>query len=215
MGILLSGLAYPFDLFNNEHQILLLEGINMSQASANQKNLVIGLAVIVVLLAAIVGILILKPASTPAPTAATPATTAPTAGGTVDANGAATGGAAGTGMGQDAPFDKKTAQKIAADSTPQKWVEGYYLACDKKDWKVAWEHLPTAKRETTTEAALGEQLKGYGITGWKITGSSEKDGTLEISADQTTQYGVFTSVWTFVQDGKVWLLKSKKVAGMQ
>lgn len=183
--------------------------------NSNQKNLVIGLAVIVVLLIAIVGVLLVQTMGTDK-TTATPnsTTTTPTNTG-VDANGNPTGGMAGTTS--DTSFDKATAQKVPADSTPQKWVEGYYKACDKKDWKGAWGFLPTAKRETTSADALGQQLSGYGITGWKISGSTENNGELQISADQTTNYGTFTSVWSFVKadDGKTWLLKAKAVAGMQ
>lgn len=185
-----------------------------TMGNSNQRNLVIGLAIIVVLLVGIAAIMIYQ-TSTAKPVAQAPVTTAPTSGMTVDANGNPTGGTAGTGQGSD--FDEATAQKIPADTTPQKWVEAYYKACDKADWKAAWERLPAAKRETTSADALAAQLEGYGITGWKISGTTENDQGLQVQADQETTYGTFTSIWTFVKasDGKTWLLQSKAVAGMQ
>ncbi len=115
-----------------------------------------------------------------------------------------------------ADFDEKTATKLDKNVIPDQWVKAYYDACDKKDWKTAWEHLPAAKKAATSATALGDQLSGYGITGYKVV-SSQKNATgdLEITVTQSTsQYGDFTSVWTFMPKDGTYLVKGKAVAGM-
>lgn len=176
--------------------------------SSNQKPLIIGLAVVIILLAAIVGVLIFQgsgPSNTD--TAAQTATTnADTSAST----------AMQQAMSKAADFDEKTATKLKDGMTPEKWVKAYYDACDKKDWEAAWEHLPAAKKDATTAEALGQQLSDYGITGYKIDGSTKNsDGDVEVTVTQSTSsYGDFTSVWTFQPSGNTYLVKGKAVAGM-
>lgn len=176
----------------------------------NQKPLIIGLAVVIILLAAIVGVLIYN--STKADSANTAATQQSAT------NNAAS--SASTAMQQAlsnaGDFDEKTATKLDKNTTPEQWVKAYYDACDKKDWKTAWEHLPAAKKKATTADALGQQLASYGITGYKVVSSKKNaSGDLEITVTQSTSsYGDFTSVWTFMPKDGTYLVKGKAVAGM-
>lgn len=187
-----------------------LKGYNMSNAAIgkNQKNVVIGLIAVIVLLAAIVFLLIWQNNKA----ADTANTQTPAQGQVQEASSAMQNAIANAGE-----FDAATAQKIPAGSTPEAWVKGYYDACDKADWKAAWDHLPTAKREVTTAEALAAQLQGYGITGYKIIETKDVSETeQQISVEQMTgSYGNFTSIWTFVKDGDNWLVKNKAVEGMQ
>lgn len=183
----------------------------MSKSSkSNQKVIVIGLVVVIVLLAAIVGVLIWQSTSSKTDTAKT--TTQNSA--TTENQQASQ--AMQQAMGNAAEFDAKTATKLKKGTTPKDWVTAYYDACDKKDWKTAWEHLPAAKKNATTADALGEQLSGYGITGYTIDSSKDNtDGDLEISVTQkTSQFGDFTTIWTFQKSGDTYLVKNKAVAGM-
>lgn len=175
--------------------------------SSNQKPLIIGLAVVIILLAAIVGVLIFQGGNSgKTETAQDSATTAQSNAST----------AMQQQMSKAADFDEKSATKLKDGETPEKWVKAYYDACDKKDWTAAWEHLPAAKKEATTADALGQQLSSYGITGYKVDSSKKNSsGDLEITVTQSTSsYGDFTSVWTFMPKGDTYLVKGKAVAGM-
>lgn len=177
--------------------------------SSNQKPLIIGLAVVIILLAAIVGVLVFQGnGSNNADTTAQNAATS-----NADASAST---AMQQAMSKAADFDEKTATKLKKGMTPEKWVKAYYDACDKQDWKAAWEHLPAAKKDATSADALGQQLSSYGITGYKIDSSKKNsDGDLEITVTQSTSsYGDFTSVWTFQPEGDTYLVKGKAVAGM-
>lgn len=177
-----------------------------------QMPLIIGLAVVIVLLAAIVGVLIFngqQANNNAAPTQQQTATT-----GTDAASSASS--AMQQALQGAASFDEKTATKLDSKTTPEDWVNAYYTACDKQDWKTAWEHLPKAKKDATTADALGQQLSSYGITGYKIVSSKKNsDGDLEITVTQSTKsFGDFTSVWTFMPKDGTYLVKGKAVAGM-
>ena len=177
--------------------------------SSNQKPLILGLAVVIILLAAIVGVLIFNGQKADTNTATTQQNAQTTA-----ANDAST--AMQQAMKSAGDFDEKTATKLEKGTTPEEWVKAYYDACDKKDWKTAWEHLPAAKKKATTADALGQQLSGYGITGYKIDSSKKNSsGDLEITATQSTSsYGDFTTIWTFMPKDGTYLVKGKAVAGM-
>ena len=174
----------------------------------NQKPLIIGLAVVIILLAAIVGVLIFNSTKTDTTKTATTQST--------DTGASSASTAMQQAMSNAADFDEKTATKLDKKTTPEEWVKAYYDACDKKDWETAYKHLPAAKKEATTAKALGEQLASYGISGYKIDSSKENSsGDLEITVTQSTSsYGDFTSVWTFMPKDGTYLVKGKAVAGM-
>jgi len=179
-------------------------------ASGGQKNVVIALAaVVVVLVAAIVGLVVLrKPAA--------PAAPATQAGGTGNTGGTATGSTSGMpgSTSANAPFDPKTATKVAAGKTPEDHVKAYFEAVLKGDYATAYALLPADKKAAQDEAAYAEQVKGYGITKYTIDDVSEKDGETQVLATATMAGGSFQYLWTFVKDGDGWLLKSRTLPGM-
>ena len=170
-------------------------------------QLIVGLVVVVVVLIAAIVIFATPSASTS--TAGQDTTTAAT-----DMTGKTN---AGTGMGADTTgFDPATATKVPAGQTPAAFVEAYYKASAAGDYPTAYQYLPAAKKQSQSEADFATQLKGYGITGYKMGATNENGANMTVEADQVTAaYGTFTSIWTFVQQDGVWLLKSKAVAGMQ
>lgn len=180
-------------------------------AGGGQSKVVIALvAVVVVLVGAIVGLVVLKKPATPA---------APANGAT--AGGSATGGSASNGTSgmpgstaTNAPFDPKTATKVAAGKTPEDHVKAYFDAVVKGDFATAYDLLPADKKAAQDEAAFAEQLKGYGITSYKIDDVTEKDGETQVLATATMAGGSFQYLWTFVKDGDAWLLKSRTLPGM-
>lgn len=180
--------------------------------SNNQQTIVIGLVVIAALLAAIVGVLVYQTSKSnqvPAPTATAPTTNT----GTTGTMGGATGG---TTAPTDTAFDPKTATKLPAGTQPEAWVKAYYTACEKGDWKAAFDALPTAKKAGNSPDALKEQVTGYGIKSFKISSAVVNGDKATIKADQvTTSYGTFENTWTFVKQGGVWLVESKAVTGMK
>lgn len=176
--------------------------------NSNQKPLIIGLVVVIVLLAAIVGVLIYSGNKADS----TKTTTSTTA---TDAAATSASSAMQQSLSKAADFDEKTSTKLDKDTTPAEWVEAYYKACDEKDWETAWKHLPAVKRDVTTAEELGQQLESYGITGYKVDGTKKNsDGETEITVTQNTSYGDFTTVWTFMPKDGTFLLKDKAVAGM-
>ncbi|MBC7265448.1 MAG: DUF4878 domain-containing protein [Coriobacteriia bacterium] len=177
-------------------------------AAGGQSKVVIALvAVVVVLVGVIVGLVVFKKPATPAPT--------------TSADGGATGGAtSGSTSGmpgsttQNVPFDPKTATKVAAGKTPEDHVKAYFDAVVKGDFATAYDLLPADKKAAQDEAAFAEQLKGYGITSYKIDDVSEKDGETQVLATASMAGGSFQYLWTFVKEGDTWLLKSRTLPGM-
>lgn len=175
---------------------------------SNQQTLVIGLGVIAVLLAVIVGLVIYfqgQANSIPNPTGQA----------TTDASAAATTPA---GMGQTtaAAFDPNSATKVPKGTEPEAYVKGYYEACDKGDWAAAFDALPTAKKAGNSPEALKEQVSGYGIKGFTVTSAKVEGDKATVVVDQETgQYGTFENTWTFVKEGGEWLVESKAVTGMK
>jgi hypothetical protein len=178
-------------------------------AIGGQSKVVIALAaVVVVLVGVIVGLVVLKKPATPsAPAASTSGTTA---GGTT-ANG--TSGMPGS-TPANVPFDPKTATKVAAGKTPEDHVKAYFDAVVKGDFATAYNLLPADKKAAQDEAAFAEQLKGYGITSYKIDNVTEKDDETQVLATASMAGGSFQYLWTFVKDGNDWLLKSRTLPGM-
>ncbi|MCL2332011.1 MAG: hypothetical protein FWC54_00795 [Actinomycetia bacterium] len=174
-------------------------------------QLIAGLVVAAVLLLAVIVIFATQSSGTPP--AATEAG-APTNSASTDMTGKTN---AGTGMSADAAgFDPATATKVPANQTPAAFVEAYYKASAAGDYQSAYQYLPAAKKQSQSEADFATQLKGYGITGYKMGATNESDVNMTVEADQVTAaYGTFTSIWTFVKQDGVWLLKSKAVTGMQ
>jgi len=182
-------------------------------------TVVIGLVVVVVVLAAGLGYAVYNnnravPTITELPASSTTADgssdAAASTGAGTGAMGAATGAAAST------DFDPKTATKVAAGTTPEKWVDAYYAAADKGDWETAYNHLPAAKKAGSSPDALKQQVEGYGVVGYKVVSATEEGNKATVVVDQqTSQYGTFENTWVFQKDGDTWLVASKAVTGMK
>ena len=190
----------------------------MADNPRNMTNtVVIGLVVVVVVLAAGLGYAVYNnnravPTITelPASSATADGSAAGTASAAAGAMGAATGAAAST------DFDPKTATKVTAGTTPEKWVDAYYAAADKGDWETAYNHLPAAKKAGSSPDALKQQVEGYGVVGYKVVSATEEGNKATVVVDQqTSQYGTFENTWVFQKDGDTWLVASKAVTGMK
>ncbi len=182
----------------------------------NQQILVIGLVVIAVLLAAIVGVLIWQQSKTSVPTPTANAVT-PQGSAMGQATGNTASGANGApANGEAAAFDPKTATKVPKGTEPEAFVTGYYQAVEDGDWQAAFDALPADKKAGNTPDALKEQVTGYGIKSFKVTGATVQGDTATVKVDQvTTSYGTFENTWTLVKKDGVWLVKSKAVTGMK
>ena len=170
-----------------------------------QKTIVIGLGVVVVLLVGIIGVMMYQQSvAVPEPSVNGAAQSAPApAGGEQPAA-------------QPAPVDPASAVKLPEGTTPEQWVDEYYAACDKGDYETAVSRLPADKQAGTTPEALGEQLAGYGITGYSITSATEEGDAAVVVVDQTTDsFGTFENTWQFQKDGDGWIVVSKAVTGMK
>lgn len=194
----------------------------MSEKTQNsQQTLVIGLVVIAALLMAIVGVLVYQQANAiPAPTVTnqtpvgqpSPAAGGSTTGGT---NGGTTGGTTGQ-TGAAAPVDPKSATKVPKGTEPEAFVEAYYAACEKGDWQAAFDALPADKKVGQTPDGLKEQVGGYGIKSFKVTGAQVQGDKARVDAEQVTaNYGTFVNTWTFVKKDGTWYVESKAVTGMK
>ena len=187
---------------------------------SQQKYLVIGLAVVVIVLVGVIGYLVInsqnqqvaEPAA--APITGAPAQTPPAGMGQAPA-GMGQGATGGTGA-APADFDPAKATAVPKDSTPEAFVKDYYEAILKKDYASAFKLLPADKQAGSSADALKQQIEGYGVTAYTVTQAAEQDGKFIVNADQVTQsYGTFSNAWVFVKNGDVWVLQSKAVTGMK
>lgn len=178
----------------------------MTSTNANQRNLIIILAIVVVLLVGVMVFLIVQANN------ANTAGKLPTKQETEIRDASTAMQNAVTNQGE---FDLATAQKV--EGTPEEWTTKYYEACNKADWETAFNLQPTARKEASSVDAFAKQLSSYGITGYEIVSvDSPSDNELNITVDQTTsQFGTFTSIWSYIKDGDNWYVKSKAVAGMR
>ena len=109
-----------------------------------------------------------------------------------------------------------TMTKVPSGQTPAQFVESYYKAVVAGDFETAYKSLPLAKQQTTSLADFTSQLKGYGITSYKMGTTNQSGSSMTIDADEVTaSYGTFTTIWTFAKQGSDWVVKDKAVAGMQ
>lgn len=169
-----------------------------------QKQIVIGLVAVAVLLAAIVGVLIWQNSKTdvPSPTATGTETTPPagmppstTTSGTAPA----------------ANFDPATAPKVPAAQTPEEYVKTYYQACQDKKYAEAFKMLPTATQAYYgDEAGFQSTLEGYGVTGFTVQPQKDANGAITVVGAQAAQGMEFPYTWKFVKgDGGEWLCESR------
>lgn len=175
----------------------------------NQQTLVIGLGAIAVLLVIIVGVLIYfqsQSNSIPAPSSAAAGANNGTA---------ATGAPAGMGTQPvSTEFDAKTATKVPAGTEPLAFVKAYHEALEASKYAEAYKMLPLDKQASYGNAtAYEEQLKGYGITGYRLGKAVTKGDTVEVPAEQITPQMPITYTWAFKKvDGK-WFVVSRTMGG--
>ena len=178
------------------------------QTQSNNQTVVIALVVIAVLLAAIVGVLIYQQSQSAklatvgaAPSASTDAGTAAQA-------------PAGMNAGTTTAFDAKTATKVPAGMTPAQLVKAYNEDVIAGKYADAYKLLPLdTKTNYGDVTAYGTQLKGYGITSYKIGTPAENGDTVTIAAEQVTPQMPITYTWTFKKVGSQWYVASRVMGG--
>ncbi len=176
--------------------------------SNNSQTIVIALVVVAVLLAALVGVLIYQQSKAASIASVTP----PAATGT-DPAAQAPPGMGGT-TGEAAPFDEKTATKVPAGTSPEDFLKTYHEDVVAGKYDEAYKMLPIDKQQSYGDAAsYGSQVKGYGITGYKL-GKATTDG------DQTTIVALMenpampiTYTWTFKKVGDQLFVVSRTMGG--
>jgi hypothetical protein len=181
------------------------KGIQMSEQTQanNQQMIVYALIAIAVLLAVIVGFMIYQnvqgsagmSTTTPPPTsnASDIAAKMPTAA-------------------QPVAFDPSTATKLPAGMTPQEALKTYMENVKAGKYAEAFELLPlTQKNSYGTADAYGEQLKAYGITGYKISDPTTNGGDVLIVSEQDTPAMNISYTWTYTKVGSTWYVKSREM----
>lgn len=166
--------------------------------SPNNRAIVIVLAVIAVLLVAVIAYMAFGNKA-----ANEPATTTPAAG-TDTAAPAAT------------EFDPATATRVPDGETPETFVAGYFDAIVAGDFQAAYDRLPLDKKTSYGDVdTFGAQVKAYGVTGYTMGEITESGDETVVNAAASMPGGNFNYIWTFVKDGKSWLVKSRELGSMQ
>jgi len=176
-----------------------------------QKQLVIGLVVIAVLLAGIIGILAWQDANDVPAVGASAQTPTGTSDGASQMPPANTGSSAG------GEFDPATAPSVPAEESPEQYVNRYYQLCQDGDYATAYTMLPTATQAYYGNAAGFEQtLTGYGITAFLVEPQVEAEGQVSVVGVQQAQGMDFPYTWVFVQgENGEWLVQSREMGGLQ
>lgn len=205
----------------------------MSEQTSTNRTVVIGLVVVAVLLAAVAGALIWRQNNQPIPQAASgvpsqeaitgnpsagtaqSGTTGEATGGTSGSTGGMMGGTTGQAA-APAEVDPASATKVPEGKEPEAFVKAYYEACSSGDWEAAFKALPADKQAGSSPDALKEQVSGYGVKSFEITGVSGEGDNAIVKVDQVTgSYGTFENTWTFVKKDGTWFVASKAVTGMK
>lgn len=182
----------------------------MSERS--DRTLVIALVAVAVVLAGVVAVIAYQQSQKlPEPTAAV---TPPATPGAATQPGATQPGATAP---QPAPdVDPTKATKVPKGTEPEEFVKGYYEACEKGDWKAAFDALPVDKKAGNSPEALEQQVSGYGVKAFNVTNAVVEGDNASVTVDQvTTSYGTFENTWTFVKKDGRWLVATKAVTGMK
>jgi hypothetical protein len=163
------------------------------------------LGVVVVLLVVIVALVVVngQNASQPTPTGTPAVSTAATG----------TQSMPGVKPSTSAPFDPKTATKVAAGVEPKAYVTKYYQSILDKKWDIAFKMQPSASQVGGTAQDFGATQTGYGMTSFKIASATTEGDTATVVAQQDLgANGTWTATWTFVKSGTDWYVKSRQVA---
>jgi len=185
------------------------------QTQNNQQTLVIALVAVAVLLAALAGVIVWRQtsqATLPEATATSPSSSEAVPGAPAGMPSGAPGQAAAGG----GEVDPKTATQVPKGTEPEAFVKGYYEACEKGDWQKAFDALPADKKAGNSPDALKDQVSGYGIKSFAVTGAQVEGDKATVKVDQvTTSYGTFENTWTLVKKDGSWFVSSKAVTGMK
>lgn len=178
--------------------------------SNNQNTIVIALVVVAVLLAALVGVLIYQQAQAAKTAQLTGAST------TTDASSAGANSAITSNQtAAEAPFDPKTATKVPAGMTPEQLVKAYNEDVVAGKYDAAFKLLPAAVQTKTYGDAksYAEQLKAYGISGYKMGKPSGSGDTQSIVAEQQTSAMAIAYTWNFKKVNGEWYVVSRVMGG--
>ncbi len=183
----------------------------MSQPAFGQKQVMLLLVVVAVLLAAIVGVLVFQNMNSPA---------IPSAEGTVPPPTGAQPPAGMPGAGAQAPaveFDPATAPAVPEGQTPSDYVTAYYEACAAKEYDTAFGLLPVASQQYYGDAsAFAATLESYGVTEFRVDAPVENGDTVSVVGWQEAQGMSFGYEWTFVKaDDGTMRVKARTMAGTQ
>ena len=184
--------------------------------SNNSQTIVIALVVVAVLLAALVGVLVYQQ-SQAAKLATLGAVTPDQAGGFPEsrrhgrreraARLARTGAEAG-------PFDAKTATKVPAGTTPEAFLKAYHAAVVAGKYDEAYKMLPLDKQKSYGDAnSYASQVKGYGITGYKLSKVTESGDSATAVGTQENPAMPITYTWNFKKVGDTWYVESRTMGG--
>lgn len=173
-----------------------------------QQMIVIGLVVVAVLLAAIVGILIYNQSKAiPAPSATAPSQTAP-------AQGQAPAGMGSQQAAAPTEFDPKTATKVPKGMAPADMVKAYLDSVVSGKYEDAYKMLPVDTQASYGDAkSYAEQVKAYGITSGETGEPVESGDTVTVSATQVTPQMPITYTWTFKKSDGQWYAAARAMGG--
>lgn len=173
----------------------------------NQQTVIIALAVVAVLLAALVGVLIYQQSqAAKIAQLAVPAAQEPSA-----AQAPATGAPATTASG---PFDAKTATKVPAGTTPEEFLTAYHKDVVAGKYDAAYKRLPLDRQQSYVNASsYAAQIKGYGISGYKLGKPVEKGDTMSIVGLMENPSMPISYTWNFKKVGSTWYVVSRAMGG--
>ena len=175
--------------------------------SSNQQVVVYALIAIAVLLAAIVGFMIYNNVQGKGASAGGSSTAASD---TTGAGIAAQMPAAATAV----PFDPKTATKLPAGTTPEQALKTYFESVLAGKFDVAFALLPVAqKKQYVDPTSMGQQLKQYNISGYKLGKTSVVNGDTTIVTEEETSMMNVPYTWTFKKVGGTWYIASRTSGG--
>ena len=176
-----------------------------------QRTVMILLGVVVVLLVAIVGIVIYTGQQKNAPVAAGTGTTG-VASSPTTSTGQPTQANPGMAPSTAASFDAKTATKVPAGMTPDKYVASYYQSILDKKFDVAFRMQPATSQQGTVADFQATQ-QGYGMKSFKVVSSNiaADTATVDIEQDLGTN-GTWGALWTLKKVGGDWFVESRKIS---
>lgn len=111
-------------------------------------------------------------------------------------------------------FDPATATRVPTGQAPRDFVAAYYQAILDKQWQKAFDMQPEAsKTGQTVDAFQQTQEQMYGMKKFSIFSDATNgtDATV-VAVQDLGDNGIWNATWTFVEDGGVWLVKSRAAA---